>query len=105
MFFEIKHCMYLAKYLDEEEKLNSTYMGNAYYLTDYMFKESPKFGNELLKKEDFIRRWKNVKAFLDVILPSIKDNISWNYIKKLKVEEYKITFLTIYVPVLEKERL
>lgn len=38
MYFGIKHCMYVTENLDPHEETNGKYMGNAYYLTDYMFR-------------------------------------------------------------------
>ena len=99
MYFGIKHCMYVTDNLDPHEETNGKYMGNAYYLTDYMFKNPPKFDNKFLKKGDFVKRWKILKLFLENNFPDIKKNISWKYIKRLKVENYEIVLLLVCIPI------
>lgn len=99
MYFGIKHCMYVTEDLDSYEETNGKYMGNAYYLTDYMFMNPLKFDNKFLKKGDFIKRWKNLKLFLENNFPNIKKNTSWKYIKRLKVENYEIVLLLVCIPI------
>ena len=99
MYFGIKHCMYVTEDLDFHEETNGKYMGNAYYLTDYMFMNPLKFDNKFLKKGDFIKRWKNLKLFLENNFPNIKKNTSWKYIKRLKVENYEIVLLLVCIPI------
>ena len=91
--------MYVTEDLDFHEETNGKYMGNAYYLTDYMFKNPPKFDNKFLKKGDFVKRWKILKLFLENNFPDIKKNISWKYIKRLKVENYEIVLLLVCIPI------
>lgn len=101
MYFGIKHCMYVTKDLDPHEETNGKYMGNVYSLTDYRFMKPLKFDNKFLKKGDFIKRWKNLKLFLEENFPNIRKNIAWKYIKKLKVENYKVTSMSVYIPINE----
>ena len=40
-----------------------------------------------------------LKLFLENNFPDIKKNISWKYIKRLKVENYEIVLLLVCIPI------
>lgn len=99
IFFDLKNCYMYTKDLDRKEETQGEYMGNIYFLTDYYLKRPPIFENNYLKKGDYIRRWGNLKLFLEELFPYIKENICWNYIKRRRIDKYEIVHFSVYIPI------